>query len=496
MHPLLKRQIKRYLTDDNLKADIPEEVRQLLGAISETYELMDRERHFFEHVIELNSSELNEKNRQLNRTLRSLNTAQRITHTGSWTLNLNSQEISVSDQLYQVLHLDKQQPLSLQYLQHGIHIKDRPLADTSLAETLANGNFDALYRLQLANGEIRYIQEHREVEYNRHNQPAIVNGSLQDVTRQKQAEQELSLFADVFHKSAEGIALMNEHMHLVAANDAWLKMTGFSVADLPLLDTQSLLDESNPQGLAHTISKTLTIRGFWQGEIIGKRKDGSSYPQLVSVSVSSSDADFPHHFIVNVIDITELKETEQKIRHLAHHDPLTGLVNRINLEEQLAFAMTSAKRHGYKLALMYIDMDQFKSINDTLGHAAGDNLLIEVGKRLLSSVRDSDIVARIGGDEFIVVFTGIREDNAAAPLARFLVEKLRQPYQFEENTINSSPSIGVSVYPKDGEHHDALLRAADAAMYHAKQSGRNQFRFYSEYLQHAWPHLETTPQQE
>ncbi|MCY0966704.1 sensor domain-containing diguanylate cyclase [Parathalassolituus penaei] len=478
MHPLLKRQLKRYLKE---KADgeLPDDLQALLDRVSDTYQQMDRERRFFEHVISMNSRELNDKNRQLRRTLMCLNTAQRIASTGSWAMDLGTGKLTASSQLHRILNLASGQDVSIGLLQRLIHPADTHLADACFTETLSHGHFDAVYRL-IIDDEIRFVHEHRELEYDHHQRPLQIHATLQDVTNQKKAEQELNLYADVFHKSGEGIALLNERQQLVAANDSWLRMTGFCASDLPLNYAGILLSEDNPADLTGEISRAIRHRGFWQGELLGRRKDGSSFPQLVSVSASSLDASSPHHYIVNVIDITERKEVEKRIHHLAHHDALTGLVNRISLDERLTFAISTARRHNHMLALMFIDMDRFKIINDTLGHAAGDNLLIEVGKRLRDAVRECDIVARIGGDEFVVVFTGIQSRSAAAPLARFLIESLSFPYRFEGAPMISSPSIGISLYPNDGDNLDALLRAADTAMYFAKQSGRNQYRFFSD----------------
>ena len=477
LHPLLQRQLRRYLKDR--ADDMPADLQNLLERVSDTYQQMDRERRFFEHVINMNSRELNDKNRQLRRTLQSLNTAQRIAATGSWSMDLGNGQISASEQLYRILALDPHTTLTLDLLQSLIYPADTGLADACFTETLSQGHFDSVYRLQMGD-DIRFVHEHRELEYDSHQRPQIIHATLQDVTAQKHAEQELNLYADVFHKSGEGIALLNEHKQLVAANDSWLRMTGYSIADLPLMQPGLLINTNDLSGLSQEITRAIRQRGCWQGELTGYRKDGSSFPQLVSISASSADEQAPHHYIINVIDITERKEAEQRIHHLAHHDALTGLVNRTSLEERLAFAISTARRNRHMLALMFIDMDHFKSINDTLGHAAGDSLLSEVGRRLRDAVRECDIVARIGGDEFVVVFTGIQSHGAAAPLARFLIESLSFPYRFEDTLMNSSPSIGISLFPQDGDHHQILLRSADAAMYYAKQCGRHQYRFFQD----------------
>jgi diguanylate cyclase (GGDEF)-like protein len=184
-------------------------------------------------------------------------------------------------------------------------------------------------------------------------------------------------------------------------------------------------------------------------------------------------------YIASFADISERKASEARIDYLAHHDALTGLVNRYNLENRLDQALLSAHRDNLRVAVMFIDMDRFKTINDSLGHYVGDQLLIEVGRRLHDCVRESDIVARLGGDEFIVVLTRITDEMDAAPLADKILRSLGQPYVFDGKEMHTSPSIGIAVYPSDGEDGPTLMKNADTAMYHAKDHGRNNVQYFT-----------------
>jgi len=223
----------------------------------------------------------------------------------------------------------------------------------------------------------------------------------------------------------------------------------------------------------------LSESGFWQGELWDRRKDGRLYPKWATISVIRDETGQVSHYIGSFIDISERKIAEERIHRLAHHDALTGLLNRFSLENRLDQALFSARRENEELAVMFIDMDRFKTINDTLGHHVGDALLVEVGRRLRVGVRESDIVARLGGDEFVVVLTGMEAGMTAAHIAAKIVFALGQPYLIAGNELHSSPSMGISIFPSDGEDPETLMKNADTAMYHAKELGRNNYQFFT-----------------
>ena len=191
------------------------------------------------------------------------------------------------------------------------------------------------------------------------------------------------------------------------------------------------------------------------------------------------------NYVASFTDMTERKEAEKRIYHLAHHDTLTGLYNRFSLEERLGQALTQARRDKIQLGVMFIDLDRFKVINDTLGHHVGDAILIEVAKRLQECVRKSDVVARLGGDEFVVVMTNIEGSRLVANMAAKIVEQLSTPYSVAEHELRSTPSIGISIFPTDGDDVDSLMKNADTAMYHAKREGRNNYQFFTKGLNDA-----------
>lgn len=222
----------------------------------------------------------------------------------------------------------------------------------------------------------------------------------------------------------------------------------------------------------------LNERGYWQGEIWDKHKDGHIYPKWLSISVVRDAAGEVLHHIASFTDITEHKAAEERIHYLAHHDPLTRLPNRFNLQGRLEQALADARRDHARLAVMFIDMDRFKNINDTLGHQVGDSLLVEVARRLEDSLRGSDLVARLGGDEFVVVLPDV-EGGAVTGIAEKIMKVLGTAYLIDGRELHSTPSIGISLFPADGDTVEELMKNADTAMYHAKASGRNNFQFFA-----------------
>lgn len=218
-------------------------------------------------------------------------------------------------------------------------------------------------------------------------------------------------------------------------------------------------------------------------EISCRRKDGSLFPAEASLAVAEVPGG--RLAVSYIADISERREAERRILHAARHDPLTGLPNRALVYELGAQLLASARRHGDRIAILFFDLDRFKPINDTYGHRTGDRMLQQVGQRLKSGLRGNDLVGRLGGDEFVAVLADIRSDDAVLHMATQLLHALRAPYLIDTLELKTSPSIGISIYPTDGEDLDALIRHADAAMYHAKNAGRNRCQFFTQeiYLQ-------------
>jgi diguanylate cyclase (GGDEF)-like protein/PAS domain S-box-containing protein len=337
-------------------------------------------------------------------------------------------------------------------------------------------NFETIHRCK--DGSLRNVRVVVQ-QLTLDNKP-LLQCSFQDITERKQTEESLRLYANVIEHSGEAIMITDQQNRIVAINPSLTELTGYTLEDLRGKDPRILSSGHTTRETYESMWQSLRESDYWQGELWDRRKDGSAYPKWAAISVIRNDKGEATNYIASFTDISERKAAEERIHQLAHHDALTGLFNRFSLESRLEQALLSARRENGQLTVMFIDMDRFKIINDTLGHHAGDALLVEVAQRLQVSVRESDIVARLGGDEFIIVLTNMAAGMAAAPIATSLIQTLGRPYQIEGKTVHSTPSIGISLFPADGEDVDTLLKNADTAMYHAKEQGRNNYQFFTE----------------
>lgn len=283
----------------------------------------------------------------------------------------------------------------------------------------------------------------------------------------------------IFEQSQEAVLITDAANRIVAVNTAFTRLTGYGAEEVIGENPGILASGRNSPEFYAEMWQTLQRCGAWQGEIWDKRRDGSMYPKWLSISAIHNGAGIITHYVANFTDITANKEATARLRHLAYHDPLTGLPNRLAFETQLSQAIADCDRQGKQLALMLIDLDNFKNINDSLGHHVGDELLQKVAVRLRQTLRSSDLVARLGGDEFVVLLPTLDDPLIAARVAALLQANLADSYQVAEHILYATPSIGIGLYPDDGPDPSTLLRNADTAMYYAKKAGRNNHQFYA-----------------
>jgi diguanylate cyclase (GGDEF)-like protein/PAS domain S-box-containing protein len=311
-------------------------------------------------------------------------------------------------------------------------------------------------------------------------QPAGVLGIAHDITERKRSEEYLHLMSKVFSNSGEAIMITDADQRILAVNREFTKLTGYCEEEAIGKNPKFLSSGNTPKQLYQEMWATLAENDYWQGELWDRRKTGEVFPKRLSISVVRDTEGKIANYIGNFEDITQRKITEDKIKYLAHHDALTGLPNRFSLHERMAQCIAFARRLDASLAVMLIDLDHFKSINDTLGHNVGDQLLIQAAKRIQQSVRDSDIVARLGGDEFVVILSGIEMSTDIVEVASKIVSHVAAPYTIGGHELRTSPSVGICFYPGDATEIDDLIKNADIAMYHAKAVGRCNYQFYTE----------------
>lgn len=302
---------------------------------------------------------------------------------------------------------------------------------------------------------------------------------VRNLIRRNAEQSKLRLAGYVFNYSGEAIMITDRNNHIVDVNAAFNKLTGYDKCDVLGRNPKLLSSGRTTEEECRDMSEAILKDGFWQGEMWDRRKDGSVYPKMMTVSVVRDRAGDIEFHLANFVDISRYKESEKRIEHLAHHDPLTGLPNRLHLLIFLEQSMLIATRMSEQLAVMFLDLDQFKNVNDTLGHSVGDALLIQVAARLKSCVRDYDTVARLGGDEFVVILRGHDIASVAAIVATKINLHLSRPFLIGARTLRTSTSIGIALYPDNADHIDDLMKNADRAMYFAKSEGGNKFCFFS-----------------
>ena len=288
-----------------------------------------------------------------------------------------------------------------------------------------------------------------------------------------------SRYRAIFDSAAEGIMLLDADLRIVQVNPAFSEITGYMAEEVVGRTPSMLGSGRHDPAFFGDLLATLLATGRWQGEVWNRRKDGDLYVQWMS-AVRIGEVDAPEGFVATMTDITSRKQTEEKLRFRANHDALTGLPNRRLFEDRLQSAIASALRHGERFALMLVDLDRFKGVNDRFGHLAGDALLVEVGRRLQRCVRASDTVARLGGDEFAVILgeVGGRED--AVEVAARICASMAEPFELGEGVAQIGASVGIALGPQDDADAEELQRRADAALYTVKHGGRGGFRFHAE----------------
>ena len=289
----------------------------------------------------------------------------------------------------------------------------------------------------------------------------------------------LRVWAKVFESGTEAMLITDPESRIIEVNDTFTRITGYT-RDEAVGQTPRLLNSGHHDAAFYrAMWESLTRTGAWAGEIWNRRKDGSVYPEWLSITAAHDENGQITNYVSAFSDISERKAYEVRLRHLAEYDPLTKLPNRALLRDRLMHAIGLAARKGGKIAVLFLDLDRFKNINDSLGHAVGDQMLIEAARRLRSAVRGSDTVSRLGGDEFVLLLTELETPDHAAHVAEKLLQVVAEPFSLEGHELNVTPSIGIALFPEDGADPDALLKNADTAMYHAKENGRNNFQFFA-----------------
>ncbi|WP_347330476.1 bifunctional diguanylate cyclase/phosphodiesterase [Marinimicrobium locisalis] len=436
--------------------------------------------------------EVLQRTRELTTNLERYRTLIAASNTGAWEYFHSRDYLQCSPEYFSMLgrlHSDypmNGQPNLTETWIDLLHPEDREAAWATFTRYIdagAEGMYENRFRLKHAAGHWVWILSRGQALRDEEGElRGITVGTHTDISQQVENEAQLELAAKVFERGSEGVLITDAEERIVMVNNAFSRITGYSeeeaLGQRPSMLSSGRHDPDFFRGMWHEIEH----RGVWQGEVWNRRKNGEIYPEWLSVSDLTDDEGRTLYYIGIISDISRLKEDQEEIHRLAYYDPLTHLPNRSLLEERATFALKIAERTDDTLALLFLDLDNFKNINDSLGHKAGDRLLQAFAERLRAMVREEDTFARPGGDEFILLLPST-DASGAAHAAQKLLTLLNRPFRVDGYDLSVSSSVGIALYPEDGDHLSQLYTNADIAMYRAKQKGRNTYSFFTPELQ-------------
>lgn len=397
-----------------------------------------------------------------------------------------------TDQIYAkrvLLELGEDSQSSSIYFNHHlelIHPEDRELFQVTWQTFINSQNgdesFECTYRLKSHSGDWLWFKDLGKVVSRASDGRAQrVTGSYTNITQSKVDEERAKHYGDAFRQTKDWVFIVDENFTKVTANKSLCDSFGWKDEEFDF-DPKLIGIERSRLRHYKKILPNLKERGHWSGEELVKTPSGQEYHVIMNISVSRNQNDNAYHYIFVMTDISAQKSAERELRILANYDHLTGLPNRSLLLERIKHAIEHAKREKVQIALFFIDLDRFKQINDSLGHDYGDMLLKEVTARVSDALREDDTVARIGGDEFVVLLERFKSTSNLSRIAEKLINAIEKPITLKNNVVSVGASIGIAMFPDDAINQDKLLRNADVAMYHAKQLGRNNFQFFTEQL--------------
>jgi diguanylate cyclase (GGDEF)-like protein/PAS domain S-box-containing protein len=405
---------------------------------------------------------------------------------GMWDWDLRTRAVFFSTEYTALLGL---QPGGLgndkeNWLQR-LHPDDRAHFQRSLEQRLSSASpapCEVSYRLRHRDGTYRWIQSRSRLLLDDQGRPERMIGTASDITQRRNDEDSLRQAAAVFDATQEGVLVTDARQRIVHCNPAFTRITGYSQAEILGQQPSLLKSGRHDQAFYNSLWHALQSRGGWSGEIWNRRKNGEIYPQWQNIRVIRDEEGEISHYVAVFSDITALKRSQRELDYLAHHDPLSNLPNRLLFTERVETALERGQRDKRCGTVLLIDLDHFKHINESLGHAIGDLLLKEVGERLRQQLRGSMTLARLGGDEFGLLCEDCATAEQAAGLAQQMLGCLNQPFVVNGQELFIGASIGISLFPGDADDVAQVLRNVDSALFKAKSSGREGYAFYAQEL--------------
>ena len=401
---------------------------------------------------------------------------------GYWDWNLATNAFQVSDRWEEMLGYSRgEMDVSFEHWPDHVHPDDLAMSMESIRVHVsgATTSHDVEMRCRTKAGDWRWIaSQGRIVQWDSEGRPLIMSGTHTDITDRKTLELTQREAATVFENSYEGIMVVDAARMLTKVNPAFTRITGYTAQEVVGQSPRILSSGRQDAAFYKDMWDSIVAHDFWRGEIWNRRKDGEMYAALLAISVVRDASGVIQHYIGSFSDISQLKDHEAELDRIAHYDPLTGSPNRRLLADRLGQAIIRSARSGRSLAVCFLDLDGFKSINDVHGHFGGDQLLIGISENLKKVLRADDTLARLGGDEFVLLLADISSSQECTLVLDRVLAAVNLPVRIGDLWVNVSASIGVSLYPDDHVDADTLLRHADQAMYFAKEAGKNRYHLF------------------
>ncbi|MGE8178332.1 EAL domain-containing protein [Pseudomonas fluorescens] len=432
------------------------------------------------------SRELDAANQALSKSEARLALALKASELGLWDWNLQTDEVHHT-QLKELFGLEPEFVTAmLSHLKPRLHPQDLPPLRRALVEHLKGRteDYQIEYRVRHGDGHWVWIEDRgRAVERGANGRVIRMVGTRRDISVSKGLEEQRQLAATVFEAASEGIVIFDPDYALIAVNQAFSRVTGYQIEDLLGRNVVELPCSRDARRHYSVIHQALEQQGSWQGELVEARKNGELYPQWLQLNVVRDSRGNVSHIVGFFADLSARRESEERMRYLTHYDELTGLANRSLFRERLHEAHQRVRQGGRSLALLHINLDRFKLLNDSLGHEVADQMLQKMARRLVNALPEADTIARLSGDEFAVLFDAYGNLSSLARVATRLSAKLRLPLTVEGHELVVSASMGISMLPDNAREISALVSQSNMAMQHAKHLGGNNFQFYTDSLQ-------------
>ena len=432
------------------------------------------------------SLELDAANQALSKSEARLALALKASELGLWDWNLQTDEVHHT-RLKELFGIEPEFITEmLSHLKPRLHPKDLPPLRRALVAHLKgrSEDYQIEYRVRHGDGHWVWIEDRgRAVERGPDGRVLRMVGTRRDISASKGLEEQRQLAATVFEAASEGIVIFDPNYALIAVNQAFSRVTGYQIEDLLGRNVIELPCSRDARRHYPAIHQALEQNGSWQGELVEARKNGELYPQWLQLNVVRDSRGIVSHIVGFFADLSARRESEERMRYLTHYDELTGLANRALFRERLQDAHQRVRQGGRSLALLHINLDRFKLLNDSLGHDVADQLLQKMARRLVNALPEADTIARLSGDEFAVLFDAYGSLSSLARVATRLAAKLRVPLSIDGHELVVSASMGISMLPDNAREISALVSQSNMAMQHAKHLGGNNFQFYTDSLQ-------------